>query len=377
MTASTFDEAARLLAHAIYPEDIFIQPDEKPKVVFRKLRSILHEDFVAAEKKAEAREAFHTLTVAWEVAEDLLANNLFGKKTKLINDRAAKGAATSFFVKSKKGMYTDLTPISLGEVSTVYLGVSGAGKKVAVKVSTSGECNQFLEQEAAHLRQIKSAFPTTDGGRYFPELLDSFFIMNTGNKLAVNVFEYYEGYVTLSSVLRAFKEEKKVIDVRSAAWMYNRILESLAHAGPLGIVHGGVHPDNILIHPESHRAILTGWTSSVEVSSKIEYAHSVYRHLYPPEVVGDKSKRKAYLSTDLFMAAASIIEVLGGNAETSTIPTNVPREIRAFLLARLTKDVSLRDSVAMNQRDRFSDVLKGIFGPPSFHAFVIPSTLRR
>jgi serine/threonine protein kinase len=173
-----------------------------------------------------------------------------------------------------------------------------------------------------------------------------------------------------------FSDAKKTIDVRSVAWMYNRILETLSHSGPLAIVHGGIHPENILLHPESHRIVVTGWSSSVKVSEKIMYANDVYTFMYPEEVVGVKDKRKAFLSSDLYMAACTVWHVLGGDVLKKTLPRNIPNEIRAFLDARLTSDLRLRDSVAIQQRDRFSGVLKGLYGPAKFHTFVLPISRR-
>jgi serine/threonine protein kinase len=255
--------------------------------------------------------------------------------------------------------------------------MSDSGQKVVVKIAGSSDCNQFLENEATNIGLMKDKFPKSSHGRHFPVLLDSFQVVNTGNRLAVNVFERLEGYITLTEVLRMFKEARAHIDVKSAAWMYNRILESLAHSGPLDIVHGGVHPDNILIDPPSHCIVLTGWTSSLQLPGKVAYANPTYLRMYPQEVVGKKDGRTAHLSTDLFMAAASIVEVLGGDVASATLPFGVPKEIRAFLNARLTRNVGLRDAKAIDQRDRFGEVLKALFGPPQFHEFVLPFTSRR
>lgn len=374
MFTTNYAHAVQLVTDAQYPEDIFMHAESTPKVVFRLLRKALHEDFAPADKKEEAREGFQKLHNAWGLAESLITRNAFGQKTTLIRSHVAKQGGVSFFVKSRKGVYGDLVILAQGKVSTVYLGTDKAGNNVVVKIATNPSCNQFLENEAAHLHRMKEKFPKKESGRYFPTPIDNFSAVHAGNTLAVNVFEYCEGYVTLSHALDMFKSASEHIDVRAMAWMYNRILESLAHAHPLGLVHGGVHPDNILIHPESHRIVLTGWTSSVMSPEKIPYASAEYMHLYPKEVVGDRASRKSALSSDLYMAAASMYVVLSGNVSTKTLPPHVPKEIRAFLSARLIGDIGLRDAVAIQQRDRFGEVLKAVFGPPKFHPFVLPTS---
>lgn len=374
MFTTNFVDAVNLVSRAIYPEDIFSHSESPPKVVFRLLRKVLHEDFAPPKSKAEANEAFSILHVAWEIAEEMLADKSFGAKTKRIQTHVDAQSGASFFVKSKKGTYGDLVAIMEGSVSHVYLGTDKDGRKVAVKIATNPDCNQYLENEATQLRNLRSEFPATESGKYFPTLVDNFFIMSAGDKLAVNVTECCDGYTPLSRILELFQVAGKQIEVRAAAWMYNRILEALAHAHPLGIVHGGVHPDNILVHPESHRIVLTGWTSSVRAPERVPYACAPHISLYPNEVVGDKAKRKSALSTDLYMAAGCITLVLGGNVEQKTFPPSVPHEIRAFLSARLIADVGLRDAIAIAQRDRFGEVLKGLYGPPKFLPFVLPNT---
>jgi hypothetical protein len=379
MFAPTLDQALKLLADACYPEDIFVQLGDTPKVVFRKLRSVLHEDFVPAEKKDVARELFHKLHLAWTLTEELIASKSFGNKIRKIDSFSTQTTAThtaAFFVKSKKGTYSDLALHCEGKVAHVYFGTDGLGKKVVVKIANNPICNQFLENESAHILMMRKEFPNSENGRYFPTLLDAFFISQSGDRLAVNVFEYLEGYYVLSDVIRMFSDAKKSIDVKSVAWMYNRILETLSHSGPLAIVHGGIHPDNILLHPESHRIVATGWSSSVKVPKKVPYANDAYMFMYPEEVIGDKSKRKAFLSTDLYMAACTVWHTAGGDVVKRTLPSNIPGEIRAFLNARLTSDVRLRDAVAIQQRDRFSGVLKALYGPAKFHNFVLPISRR-
>ena len=374
MFTTDFADAVKLVTNAVFPEDIFIQKESSPKVVFRLLRSALHEDFAPANQKSLAGDSFSRLHLAWEIAEAAIADKTFGTKTKRIESHNSAKSGISFFVKSKKGIYGDLISIMEGSVSHVYLGTDKDGRKVTIKIAAGPACNQFLENEATNLKLLLSEFPATEPGKYYPTLVDNFFIMSAGNKLAVNVTLHCDGYTPLSGVLGLFQSAGMPIEVRATAWMYNRILEALAHAHPLKIVHGGVHPDNILVHPESHRIVLTGWTSSVRTPVKVPYANQSYVDLYPREVVGDRANRKSALSTDLYMAAATVTTVLRGNVAQATFPHSVPHEIRAFLSARLIPDVGLRDAVAIQQRDRFGEVLKVLYGPPKFLPFVLPNT---
>ncbi len=376
MFSPSFEVACEIISKAIYPEDIFTQSGDTAKVVFRKLRKVCHEDFAPSNKKEYANEVFQKLQNAWSLAEELIADNVFGKKTKIIQSffTTQISDTNTFFVKSKKDTYKDLVLHSEGKVCNVYFGLDTAGKKVVVKVSSSPACNDFLENESLHIKEMTRFFPVyPKEGRFFPVILDSFFVNISGDRLAVNVFEYLEGYISLSDILKRFINAGKNIDTKHVVWIYNRILESLSASGLCDIVHGGTHPHNMLVHPERHRIVLTGWTSSVKDNQKIMYACDDYMSLYPLEVIGDKDKRRAYLSTDLYMAATTVWTLLGGDVRKKTLPKSIPNEIKHFLNARLILDSRLRDSVAIHQRDRFGLVLKSVFGPPKYHEFVLPN----
>lgn len=375
MFTTCFSDAVRRVSEAQYPEDLFIHKEESPKIVYRKLRGALHQVHTPKGDEIKGQRAFEKLLIAWKLTETLVVQGTFGTRTTRIASQSAVDSGT-FFVKSKKGTYSGLVSVHEGNVAEVYRGTDISGKTVIVKISRTPECNEFLEREAKHLGLMHEQFPASEPGRYFPILIDNFAIAEGSDRLLVNVFEYYDGYHTLSYILQSFKDAGQSIDVRSAAWMYNRILESLAHAYPLSIVHGGIHPDNILVHPESHRIVLTGWTSSVRQGDAVRYVAQEFSHMYPQEVIG-AGKRKAHPATDLYMAAAVVTQVLGGEVGKTPLPVSVPREVRAFLDARLTGNVGLRDGVAIRQRDRFGEILAALFGPPAFRHFVLPSTSRR
>lgn len=65
-------------------------------------------------------------------------------------------------------------------------------------------------------------------------------------------FWILDGAVTLRQVLTAYPGG---LDGRDWAWMFRRILMTLDIAG----THGGLDLDSILIHPEQHGVIITGW----------------------------------------------------------------------------------------------------------------------
>ena len=370
MFSINFTQAVEQVSVARYPEDLFVHHEDEPKTVYRKLRGALHQVHTQKGKETEGQRAFEKLLIAWKIAEEMLVKGTFGTRTLQIDEQTASPDA--FFVRSKKGSYEGLHMVHEGNVAEVYKGVDIHGKAVIVKIARTPDCNEFLEREMEHLRAMQEMFFDSGSGKYFPTLIDNFSVTQGSDRLQVNVFECCEWYVTLSHVLRRFSDAGKSIDMKSAAWMYNRILESLAHAHPLSIIHGGVHPDNILVHPESHRIVLTGWTSSVKSSDAVRYISKMFMHMYPQEVVGTGLMRHASPSTDLYMAAAVITEVLGGEVGKRTLPASVPREVRAFLGARLTENPGLRDGVAIRQRDRFGEVLVALYGPPKFHHFVLP-----
>lgn len=68
------------------------------------------------------------------------------------------------------------------------------------------------------------------------------------------------GFVNLAHVLERFPAG---IDGRDFAWMLRRLLRAVAATNQAGWTHGSITPANVLIHPQMHGVVLTGWSTAV------------------------------------------------------------------------------------------------------------------
>jgi serine/threonine protein kinase len=151
------------------------------------------------------------------------------------------------------------------------------------------------------------------------------------------------------------------------AWMWRRLLTALGFAHVNGIIHGGILPANIWIQPEQHGLMLRNWIHAVraETGETISTIDPDLAAWYPPEIMKNLPPT---LGTDISMSAKCMIHLLGGDAESNTIPDSVPREMRMFLKGSvLPGNKAPQNAWALLQE--FDDLLFKLWGERTFHSF--------
>ena len=96
----------------------------------------------------------------------------------------------------------------------------------------------------------------------------------------------------------------------------------------------------------------------------IKAIDSKYREYYPASVL---NKRAPTPSIDIYMAAITMIKLLGGDPNTKIVPDSVPKSIRN-LLRVCTMDPSGLD-VALEVHEEFKQILEKLYGLPKFRDF--------
>jgi serine/threonine protein kinase len=152
--------------------------------------------------------------------------------------------------------------------------------------------------------------------------------------------------------------------------MFNRVLAALGTAHGLGLVHGAVLPEHVLIRPSDHNGVLIDWCYSVPIGEPIRAISRPRADDYPPEVM---AKQGATPATDLFMAARLMSRLLGGAGEP---PPGAPRPIQALLRACLIPSPARRHSDAWQVLEDFHPILGDLYGPPVFRPFRMPAPSR-
>lgn len=189
--------------------------------------------------------------------------------------------------------YTITKHLASGSLAEIYVADSPDGTHVLKVANDDGD---QVAAEALNLARLHS-----EGDDklipFLPAMHDAFMWEATW----VNVFEYLHDWYTLTEVHARYPE----LDPKDVSWMYRRLLAVAGFVHRVGIAHGTITPDNVLIHPEMHGLKLIDWTGSFETDDDDH--------------------------TNVTQATQCAIYLLGGDPERWTVPDSAPRQFRAFV----------------------------------------------
>ncbi len=313
------------------------------KAQYRILVRMTHPDQVEAGDRVLAGSVFPQVVQFYERATraakagryDVPAGNTHAHTTPPA-DVVLTSATTSYTI--------DPDPWALGDFSNLHLGRSAKGNEVLVKVASGVGNNAYLAQEATFLRRAQSLPKAVGLKPYLPELLDSLMLTEAGNvQYRVNVFRHKPGYVSLTNIHAAYP---KGLHPKDAAWIWRRLIAQALAAQLLGVVHGAIVPDHLLVHPDTHEPLHIGWVHSVERpqerQARLTTVIDRFRDWYPPEIF---AREIPSLQTDLYMVGKTMIYLAGGDVARNRFPSHYP-QIMKDTVARL---------IAVNPRDRPAD----------------------
>jgi len=260
-----------------------------------------------------------------------------------------------------------------GDLADIFQAIEqGTGEAVAIKVSLDSQNNDLLVSEAEVLRKVRPADRKAEGkfARFYPRLRDSFRYKATGGIRQVNVFDWLDYWWTFEQVLSVHP----ALRIEHAAWMFNRLLGALSYAHiKHGVVHGAVLPPHVMAFASerekdsrNHGVKLVDWCYSVKAGDKIRAISPAYRDFYPPEVF---AKKPATFGTDIYMAAKTIIYVLGGDVTTNITPDHVPDYFENFLRGCMLANRAARPHHAAELHDEFKQHLRRHYGPKRYMHF--------
>jgi serine/threonine protein kinase len=196
---------------------------------------------------------------------------------------------------------------------------------------------------------------------HIPNFQDSFMLKQDGVQKNVNVYQYMDkndGWCSIQDVLNSYPDG---IDLRDAAWMFNRILSALLMAHQADIVHAAVVPSHFMLHLPTHGGVLIDWSYAVPVGTKAKAISQEIQRYMPPEIL---NKQPLTFGTDIYMAANILLALVGGSHELPEYPPRVRGLFRACQLAQ-TKRLNNVTEVY----EDFSEILKILYGPRTFRPF--------
>ena len=320
---------------------------------YRVLAAIAHPDRNPGEEAA-AHEAFQHLQTWYEAAMQRL-------------QQGSGAMAPRITAVTRLHQYTGYREPLPGDLCELFPVVVSDGP-VLLKVARTARNNDLLQAEARTLRRIDRALAGQPVRAHFPTLVEHFMMCDAaGSRRQVNVLRAETACFTLEDVLRAYPHG---VDVRDAAWMFNRVLAALGVVHDLGIVHGAVVPAHVLIRPADHNGYLIDWCYSVEAGETLKAVSPPYAAEYPPEV---QARQPATPATDIYLAARCMVRLLGGNGRPPALPPGIPKAIGALLHACLLPSPRRRPDDAWQIFDDFREILERLYGPPSFRPFIMPA----
>lgn len=219
---------------------------------------------------------------------------------------------------------------------------SSAERLSVLKMPRSPGSNDRVEHEAMVLRRL-SAMGDKRFVAFVPDAHELCRREIDGDELVCLVLEPLDGFYTLTEVMNAYPLG---IEGRDVAWMWRRILVALGFAHEVGIVHGAVTPDHVMIHPEEHGLVLVGWGSSVNVGEVIEDAD------------GNPVVLNTTPLTDIRAACTVMLDTLGAAP---------PAEMKAF-----AKGCHFTDRTAWLLKEDYDQILERLYGRRKFRPFHMP-----
>lgn len=322
------------------PSDLFGDKDAgAAKPIHRRLLKQVHPDLFEPQHRARAEQAVANLNTLW--------------------DQLTKPKSADIVITTKRYSHTLGELHARGDICNVYLATSD-GAKTVVKLPRSPKNSDLVVNEAKVLKKI-NAEVSSELRAFYPELLDVFKQRDESTKIerrGVVMTLHKTGFVTLTDVRKKFPQG---IDPRDMAWMFRRLLIALGGLHDIGVVHGAVVPDHMLMELSAHGFVLVDYSYASTEGSIIPAFAKGWEKAYPDEVGVKLTPTPA---TDLYMAAKVLEYGMGEQA---------PRQLRAFVKGCTVGTQANRPGNAWELLAEFTELIERLYGPRRFRVFRLPN----
>ncbi|HLD00571.1 MAG TPA: serine/threonine-protein kinase [Candidatus Nanoarchaeia archaeon] len=155
-------------------------------------------------------------------------------------------------------------------------------------------------------------------------------------------------------------KKHKAIDPEDVCWVTQRTLNALYYLHSQGIIHGDVKPNNIIVQPQKHNAVLVDYGLSF-IKPRADSSVIGYTEIFAaPEIQVGKPPLP---ESDLYSLGLTMTYALGGDPAIKQIPNHVPAKLKEFYHELMRPDPL--DRPKWEKEDlvkKLSDVRQEVFG---------------
>jgi serine/threonine protein kinase len=164
------------------------------------------------------------------------------------------------------------------------------------------------------------------------------------------------------------------IEPEHVGWIFERLLAGLNYLHANGVIHGDIKPQNVVLQPESHGAIMIDFGLSMVKPTGKSHNIGFTNHFSPPEQLS--ADRKPLIpETDLYSLGMTMLYALTGKMATRNdpMPRNVPKELWNFIQRLTNPDIRLRPSWDTDLLRELGELRVKCFGSRNTRGKVFPS----
>jgi Serine/threonine protein kinase len=231
--------------------------------------------------------------------------------------------------------------------------------EVVIKVAIDVSHNPHLQNEARNLDAMHAI--DAPQWKHLPLLLDRF---SSANRIGL-VHRKIVGF-SLSDV-RVHRVHKNGVDAKHIAWMFDRAFSCLGFVHGMGLVHGGINPDTIIVQPPNHNVFLVGWSgAALKPAQTEEKVTAPVTDYTAPEV---RAAGQIGPWSDIYSLGKTMIYALGGDPTTGELPDSVPDAYKKFLAELTAADQFARPAKAWDLHTEHCRIKDATFGARKFVHF--------
>jgi hypothetical protein len=162
------------------------------------------------------------------------------------------------------------------------------------------------------------------------------------------------------------------LDPKDAAWIWRRLIAQALAGQVLGVVHGAIVPDHVLVHPGTHEPLHLGWVHSVEQpeerQARLTTVIDRWRDWYPKEVF---AREIPTLQTDLYMVGKTMLYLAGGNMAQNQLPRHYPTVMKDVVAQLIVADARSRPRDGHALLRTFTHSIRALWGT-TFRPLTLP-----